>query len=522
MAKPYKEGKGWCIRTQYKGLEYYQSGFATAKAAEKAERTWKGQVDKVGKPHADGPDKTHLAQALQDYALERLPFLKGAEQDARRINTYLRLAGLATIALKPVTAPAAKKDGEAADTVYFDVWLEAATEERRIPKGLAGHRKALLTKTARTEHHRRFLATRWMSDITRQDLQALVCAMRRDRIAPATIQQEKALLSVLFNHARKIWRWASLTNQASGLKLPKVKNERNRVLSKKEQHLLEEALADCRNKFAPACITLLTETAMRASEPIDNAQWQHVDWERRVIRLPDSKDGGREVPLSPEAISALKELQAAHAPTQPVPTDPIICITYESLKAAWRRACERAGIKNLRLHDLRHTAATRLALASGNLFLVKALTGHKTLKMVERYVNVNADDVVDFFHAAESDESDLEPSVKDEKTASSASRQQQAVGQSTGAQKSGQSEAGLPPNEMMVPMWQVLEIAAKAAAEALARVAPALAASAASQLTSGEVAQQMRSTLKAGDERVVHAANDASPGANAPGSVAAA
>jgi hypothetical protein len=121
MAKPYKEGKGWCIRTQYKGLEYYQAGFATAKAADKAERTWKGQLDKVGKPHADGPDKTHLAQALQDYALERLPFLKGAEQDARRINTYLRLAGLATIALNPVTAAAAKKDGEAADTVYFDV-----------------------------------------------------------------------------------------------------------------------------------------------------------------------------------------------------------------------------------------------------------------------------------------------------------------------------------------------------------------------------------------------------------------
>jgi integrase len=64
---------------------------------------------------------------------------------------------------------------------------------------------------------------------------------------------------------------------------------------------------------------------MRASEPIDNAQWQHVDWERRVIRLPDSKDGGREVPLSPKAIAALKELRAAHAPEQPVPTDPIIC-----------------------------------------------------------------------------------------------------------------------------------------------------------------------------------------------------
>lgn len=518
MAKPYKEGKGWCIRTQYKALEYYGSGYASVKAAEKAARDWKTQVDTAGKPHADGPDKTHLAQALQDYALERLPFLKGAEQDARRINTYLRLASLATIALKPVAACASKKDGEAPDTVYFDVWLEPATEERRIPQGLAGHRKALLTKTARTEQHRRFLATRWMSDITRQDLQALVCAMRRDRIAPATIQQEKALLSVLFNHARKIWRWASLTNQASGLKLPKVKNARNRVLSRKEQPLLEEALAECRNRFAPSCAKLLWETAMRSSEPIDNAQWQHVDWERRVIRLPDSKDGGREVPLSPDAISALKELLAVHAPAQPSPTDPIICITYESLKAAWRRACERAGINNLRLHDLRHTAATRLALASGNLFLVKALTGHKTLKMVERYVSVNADDVVDFLHAGASDEAAMDG----KRTGSSASQPLSAAAEPVGMPALATVGANTPTDEVMVPLSLVQEIAVKAAAEALARVAPVLSGSAGMQLTTGEVAQQVRSTVSGGDARAVHAANDARPAAAGSGAAAAA
>lgn len=488
MAKPYREGRGWSIRTQYKGIENYQSGFATAKAAEKAERDWKTQIDKAGKPHADGPDKTHLAQALQDYALERLPFLKGAEQDARRINTYLRLAGMATVALKPVEQVAPKKDGEAADTVYFEVWLEPASEERRIPPGLGGHRRALLTKTARTEQHRRYLAKRWMSEITRQDLQGLVCAMRRDRIAPATILQEKALLSVLFNHARRIWRWASLSNQAAGLKLPKVKNERNRVLSKKEQGLLEEALADCRNKFAPACIELLRETAMRASEPIDNAQWQHVDWDRRVIRLPDSKDGGREVPLSPKAIKALKELQAAHAPEQPVGTDPIICITYESLKAAWRRACERAGIKNLRLHDLRHTAATRLALASGNLFLVKALTGHKTLKMVERYVNVNADDVVDFLHGGAPEPA---PAENDVERAKEPVRDETML--EAGAVTPASATAGSPSSP------DALAMALKTAQEA----ASALAAAAAALASTASVQSQAATPVR-GD-----AANDA-------------
>jgi hypothetical protein len=81
------------------------------------------------------------------------------------------------------------------------------------------------------------------------------------------------------------------------------------------------------------------------------------------------------------------------------PNDKIVKISYESFKAAWTRACQRAGLKNLKIHDLRHTAATRMALATGNLFLVKALTGHKTVAMVMRYANVKASDVVNVMHA---------------------------------------------------------------------------------------------------------------------------
>jgi len=104
------------------------------------------------------------------------------------------------------------------------------------------------------------------------------------------------------------------------------------------------------------------------------------------------------VPLSPKAIEALRELARLNLPE---PEAPIVQMSYESLKAAWKRACERAGITDLRIHDLRHTAATRMALRSGNIFLVKALTGHKTLSQLERYVNVKASDVVALLHASE-------------------------------------------------------------------------------------------------------------------------
>ncbi len=61
----------------------------------------------------------------------------------------------------------------------------------------------------------------------------------------------------------------------------------------------------------------------------------------------------------------------------------------------------KAKVADLRVHDLRHTSATRLALSSGNVFLVKALTGHKTFAMLERYINVKADDVVSFMEGQE-------------------------------------------------------------------------------------------------------------------------
>lgn len=135
---------------------------------------------------------------------------------------------------------------------------------------------------------------------------------------------------------------------------------------------------------------------MRSSEPLLRAAWRDVDWDAKLLRLRESKTDARDVPLSPRAIEALEELRRLNPGDE---HGPLVRITYEALKAAWQRACARAGIEGLKLHDLRHTAATRFALTTGNVFLVQALTGHKTLSQLARYVNVKASDVVDVMHA---------------------------------------------------------------------------------------------------------------------------
>jgi integrase len=396
-SQPYLHGKGYAIRRSYQGHDIFLSGYKTEAAAKKALRARLKDIDDGVQAVGAGAHATCLAQAMQDYAMARLPFLKGAEQEARRINAYLRAAGLRLLQLEKLsgTPSAAGKTGKGA---YFAVELVAHTDERVIPNGLAAHRRALLTANAKSDKLRAVLASMPMAEVSRDLVQRFVDQLLTDGSSPATVGLERAVLRVVFNYAFTTWRWTDLSdNPATKLKMPKVDNARSRVLSYDEQALLDAALADCRNQLVEPTVTLLRETAMRASEPLDHATWGDVDWTRSVLSLSDAKGGRRDVPLSLAAVQALHKLRVLSPGEE---KERIVSITYDALAAAWRRAVERAGLKDLHVHDLRHTAATRMALDTGNAFLVKALTGHKTLKMLERYVNVTADDVVAVMQAS--------------------------------------------------------------------------------------------------------------------------
>lgn len=397
MAKPYKEGKGWCVRARHEGHDIYLSGYPTKAKVNTAVAKRITAIDEGRAPREPGPEATTLAQALQTYALECLRFLKGAVQDAVRINHYLRYAGLDLLEVQRIAPEGQGGANGSGSTVYFSVCLKPRTEARKIPNGLGAHRKAQLTKNANTEKHRAVLARKRMPDISRSDVQQLFDAMRDDNNAPATVALERAMLRGLFNYVRTNWRWLEdKENPATAVKMPRVDNVRKRSMSAQEQAAMDLAISSCRNKLVGPTVALLRETAMRTSEPLTHAQWKDVDWARRVLTI-DGKTGRRDVPLSPAALDALHALRELNPGA---PDDPIVYITYEALRGAWNDACKRAGVTDLQLYDLRRTAATRMGLKTGNVFLVQALTGHKTLEMAMRYMNVTADDAVAVLHAA--------------------------------------------------------------------------------------------------------------------------
>ena len=107
MAKPYLDGKFWAMRRRFDGHEVFVSGCATGAAAKKKMDAKVQVLTSGGRPQGLGPYHTTFAQALQDYAVERLPFQKGAVQEANRINKFLRAVDLSTIALSKCKGHAA-------------------------------------------------------------------------------------------------------------------------------------------------------------------------------------------------------------------------------------------------------------------------------------------------------------------------------------------------------------------------------------------------------------------------------
>jgi integrase len=395
------------MRRRFKGHDVFVSGCATSAAAKKRMEERLAELTCGGKAKGFGPHETTVAQALQDYATERLIFMKGAVQEANRINRFLRPAGMATLKLLRVEPsgrdlcvhdePALVTDSKGKGQL-FRISLQAPVAMRAIPRGLGKHRHSLAVTTAASDSIRQRLARMTMADVQPHHVQELMDACRAENREPATLQLERALIRRLFNYSRDCWSWkAPQKNPGTGLTMPSVDNGRERVMSMEEQARLDAAVQGCRNSLVGPTLTLLRESAMRSSEPLEHARWKDVNWDRKILSLSDAKAGKRDVPLSPAAIDALRQLWDLG---RGMADDPIVHISYEALKASWKHVCERAGVEGLRLQDLRHTAATRMALRTGNVFLVKALTGPRTLSQVARYVNVKAADVVNVMHAA--------------------------------------------------------------------------------------------------------------------------
>ncbi len=225
---------------------------------------------------------------------------------------------------------------------------------------------------------------------------------RLKQVAPATVLREMGDLALILNHAMKEWGIVLPVNPLKQVKRPKVSNARERRLkpaesghemSKSEEQRLLEActhkpghLNSCRVAWLRPLVQLAIETAMRRGELL-RLEWPHVDLHRAIAYLPETKNGEpRYVPLTPRAVEILKSMPRTGSSR-------VFDISENALKLAWQRAVKRSGLKDLRFHDLRHEAASRLSEKLSNILELSSVTGHKDLRMLKRYYHPRAEDL---------------------------------------------------------------------------------------------------------------------------------
>jgi len=223
-----------------------------------------------------------------------------------------------------------------------------------------------------------------LSGITTQLVEEYQTSRLNDGRKPATVNRELSTLKHMFTKANE---WEMLGDE--GLRrIRKVRklqenNARLRYLSAEECQVLITA---CDPHLRPVVVTAIN-TGMRREE-ILSLEWEkHIDLKHGFILLDRTKNGDRrEIPINRtlrETLQALpRRINSPYVFTDREGN------RFKDLLHSFKSACRRAGIKDFRFHDLRHTFASRLLMSGADIVAVKELLGHKSMQMTLRYAHL--------------------------------------------------------------------------------------------------------------------------------------
>lgn len=325
------------------------------------------------------------------------------ENGGRRYHVKVRLKG---------SPPQAATFHRKKDAERWAQSTEAALRERRYFKTAESERRTVgetidryLTeilpakRSGRSQRAQLLFWQRELGALSLADLTPAMIADCRDRLArgktpsgkpasPATQVRYLAALGHTLTIALREWGWLT-ENPARNVRRPKEPGGRVRFLSEEEMTALLAACKRSRNPLLYPLVVLALATGARLGELL-SLRWSDVDLTRGVARLTRTKNGEpRTLPLTGHALAILAALSAERREDTSFIFPSEHGRTPATLRKPWERALIEAGIENFRFHDLRHTAASYLAMTGATPTDIAAVLGHKTLAMVKRYAHLS-------------------------------------------------------------------------------------------------------------------------------------
>ncbi len=217
----------------------------------------------------------------------------------------------------------------------------------------------------------------------------------RLRNSPCQANHVLAVLSRIFDMAES-WGLVPEANNPCRFQVKYKQRPRERFLTEVEFRRLGRVLNEAETSpgvsaRAVAAIRLLMLTGCRCNE-ILTLRWEEVDLEAKALHLSDSKTGPRTISLSPEAARVLAELpRASDNPWVITGRKPGAHLV--DLQHPWKLICARAGLEGVRIHDLRHSFASRALALGESLPMIGKLLGHSRIETTARYAHLARDSV---------------------------------------------------------------------------------------------------------------------------------
>jgi integrase len=275
--------------------------------------------------------------------------------------------------------------GDITIAALADRWMAEVVHPKRKPRTI--------------EDYERIIAQRIKPDLGHIPVRALTwaqCNAFHGSMAktPRRANYVASTLRAMLNFAERIDIRPKLSNPCRNLEFFR-EGKRERFLSEVEIGAAADAIEKAERDgvigpHAAAGLRIALFSGARSGE-VTAIQWDHIDWQRKIIRLPDSKTNEpRTIHLSDVAVEVLRTLPrigpfvvAGAKAGQP----------YKNLSRAWGTAREYAGLQNVRLHDLRHSYASLAAGRGVSLQMIGKLLGHKVPATTMRYSHLARDQV---------------------------------------------------------------------------------------------------------------------------------
>ena len=281
---------------------------------------------------------------------------------------------------------------------------EARIDQGTMPAGLSELRRTSLAdvveryvrevtpgkRSAETERLRLLkLLKSPVCELSLADLRSSHLAAYRDSrlvdVRAGTVRRELSLLHHILDVARKEWAVPLVVNPVALVSLPPLPHGRDRRLRRGDLARLKAALSQTRNPLIGPIIFIAIETGLRRGE-IMGLTWDAMDLKSRTAHIPQTKTGKpRTIPLTDAALAILGALPRTDRQLFPMATN--------ALRLAWGRLRVRAGLGDLRFHDLRHEALSRFCELGLTIPELAVISGHKDPRMLFRYAHLRADDL---------------------------------------------------------------------------------------------------------------------------------